>query len=66
MCSQGLGKARLNNLALSSFAETIAKIRERTKEAMNRPEIIAWLKLTHKPGQVAPDVRVWHLLSLLS
>ena len=39
-------------------AETIALIRRRTKEVMNQPEMIAWLKATHKPQLHDMDVRV--------
>ena len=48
-------------------AETIALIRQRTKEVMNQPEMIAWLKATHKPQLHDLDVRVSsHALNLAS
>ena len=40
------------------LAETIAKIRKRTREEMNRPQMIAFLKATHKTGMFTDDVRV--------
>lgn len=40
------------------LAETIAKIRTRTREEMNRPQMIAFLKATHKPNMFSDDVRV--------
>ena len=39
-------------------AETIVRIRTRTREVMNQPGMRAWLKATHKPSTVTDDIRV--------
>ncbi|CAK0783709.1 hypothetical protein CVIRNUC_006908 [Coccomyxa viridis] len=45
------------NVGRKHKPETIALIRRRTKEVMNQPEMIAWLKATHKPQLHDMDVR---------
>ena len=62
-----LGHRIMHGALCDGVAETIARIRTRTREVMNQPEMRAWLKATHKPGTVTDDIRVTtYILTLWS